>query len=101
MLRMTGSQIATNIASQISKLLYHFSLIARFSYAITNNALENSAYIAILNKELSINPSERYILCISYIINLVAYEVLFRSDVEAFELELKSNIIAEIVKLAT
>jgi hypothetical protein len=31
----------------------------------------------------------------------VAYEVLFRTDVEAFELELESNIIAEVVELIT
>jgi hypothetical protein len=30
----------------------------------------------------------------------VAYEVLFGTDVEAFELELESNIIAEVVELA-
>jgi hypothetical protein len=99
--RITGSHTAANVASQISKLLYHFSLITRFSYAITDNASENSACIAILSKELSINPSERHVLCIGHIINLVAHEVLFRSDVEAFELELESNITAEIVKLAT
>jgi hypothetical protein len=97
---MIGSHTATNVASQISKLLYHFLLITRFGYAITDNASKNSACMAILSKELSINPSERHVLYIGYIINLVAYEVLFRSNVEAFELELESNVIAEIVKLA-
>jgi hypothetical protein len=101
MLRITGSHTAANVASQISKLLHHFSLITRFGYAITDNASENSACMAILSKELGINPSERHVLCIGHIINLVAHEVLFGSDVEAFELELESNITAEIVELAT
>jgi hypothetical protein len=57
--------------------------------------------MAILGKELSIDLDERHILCIGYIINLVAYEVLFGSNVEAFELELENNVIAEVVELAT
>jgi hypothetical protein len=66
---------------------------------MTDNTSENRACLAILSKELSINAGVCYILYISYIINLVAYVVLFRTDVEAFELELKSNIIAKVVKL--
>jgi hypothetical protein len=89
------------MASQISKLLHHFSLTIRFGHAITDNASENLACMAILGKELGIDPSERHVLCISHIINLVAYEVLFGSDVEALELELESNITAEIVDSAT
>jgi hypothetical protein len=57
--------------------------------------------MAILSKELGIDPDERHVLCIGHIINLVAYEVLFGSDVEAFELELENNVIAEVVELAT
>jgi hypothetical protein len=101
MLRMTGSHTAANVASQISKLLRHFNLLNRFGYAITDNASENSACMAILGEELNINPDERHVLCISHIINLVAHEVLFGSNVEAFELELESNVTAEIVELAT
>jgi hypothetical protein len=99
--RMTGSHTAANVASQISKLLHHFSLTTRFGHAITDNASENSACMAILGKELGINPNERHVLCIGHIINLVAHEVLFGSDVEAFELELESNVTAEVVELAT
>jgi hypothetical protein len=98
--RMTGSHTAANVAFQTSKLLHHFSLTIRFGHAITDNASENSAYMAIPGKELGIDPSERHVLCIGHIHNLVAHKVLFGSDVEAFELELESNVTAEIVKLA-
>ena len=40
-------------------------------------------------------------LCIGYIINLVAYKILFGSDVESFEQELQTKVIAEVVELAT
>jgi hypothetical protein len=99
--RMTGAHTAVNVASQISTLLRHFNLQTRFSYAITNNASKNGACIDILAKELGIDADERHVLCIGHIINLVAYEVLFGVDVEAFELELESNVTAELVELVT
>jgi hypothetical protein len=41
------------------------------------------------------------VLYIGHVINLVAYKVLFRSDVEGFELELESNVTTERVELAS
>jgi hypothetical protein len=40
-------------------------------------------------------------LYIGHNINLIAYKVLFGSDVESFEDELKHNVTAEIVELAS
>jgi hypothetical protein len=99
--RMTGSHTAANVTSQISKIIRHFHLQTRFGHAITDNASKNSACMAILGKELGIDPAERHVLCIGHIINLVAYEILFGSDVKAFELELENNVTAEVVELAT
>jgi hypothetical protein len=36
-----------------------------------------------------------------HIINLVAYKILFGSDVESFEQELQTKVTAEVVELAT
>jgi hypothetical protein len=99
--RMIGAHTAANVAAQISTLLSHFSLRQRFGYAVTDNASENSACLAILGEELGIDAGARHVLCIGHVINLVAHEVLFGTDVEAFELELESNVIAEVVELAT
>jgi hypothetical protein len=55
----------------------------------------------ILAKELGIDADERHVFCIGHIINIVAHEVLFGVDVEAFELELESNVTAELVELMT
>jgi hypothetical protein len=41
------------------------------------------------------------VLYIGHVINLVAYKVLFGSDVESFEYKLKHTVTAEAVKLAT
>lgn len=98
---MVGAYIAVNVTSQILVLLQYFNLKSQFSYVITNNTSKNSACIELLSKELDIDPTKRYVLCISYIINLMAYQVLFRVNIKAFELELKSNVIAKFVKLVT
>jgi hypothetical protein len=45
-----------------------------------------------------VDISKRHVRCIGYIINLVAYQVLFGSDIEAFKKELK-NVTAEEVAL--
>jgi hypothetical protein len=42
--------------------------------------------------------SKRRIMCMGHIINLVAQQVLFRSDVDAFEEEL-TNVTAEEIEL--
>jgi hypothetical protein len=55
----------------------------------------------LLATQLRINAEDRHVLCMGYIINLVAHEVLFGSDAEAFELELESIVTAELVELAT
>jgi hypothetical protein len=98
--RMTDAHTTVNVASQISKLLNHFSLQTCFGHAITDNASENSACMAIIGEELAINTDERHVLCIGHIINLVAHEVLFGTDVESFELELESSVTTEAVELA-
>jgi hypothetical protein len=50
--------------------------------------------------DLSFDASKCYVLCIGYVINLVAHKVLFGLSVKAFEHEL-SNVTAEVVKLQT
>jgi hypothetical protein len=70
--RMYSSHTAVGTAKSLSQILYHFDLIMRLSNIITNNASKNRACIAILAKECFIELRERYVLCISYVINLIA-----------------------------
>jgi hypothetical protein len=93
-----GSHIAVSIAKSLSQILYHFDLTTRLGNIVTDNASENGAYIAILAKECFIKPRERHVLCIGHVINLIAQQVLFRSDVKAFEPELVTTV--EALELA-
>jgi hypothetical protein len=98
---MHGSHNAVNLSTKLASILDHFKLRQSFGYAITDNASENRACLNLLSKELAFDAGERYVLCMGHIINLVAYKVLFGSDVESFEDELKHNVTAEIVELAS
>lgn len=97
---MKSSHTAVNIASQITVLLDHYNLRNSFGNAVTDNASENAACHRIIATELHLdNPEKRHVRCLGHIINLVAHQVLFNSDVEAFEHELESTVTAEVVEL--
>jgi hypothetical protein len=98
---MHGSHNAVNLSTKLASILDHFKLRQSFGYAITDNASENRACLNLLLKELAFDAGERHVLCMGHIINLVAHKVLFGSDVESFEDELKHNVTAEIVELAS
>jgi hypothetical protein len=96
--RMYGSHSAESMARTLTTLMTHFQLQQCFGYAITDNASENLACLDLLAGELNVDISKRHVRCIGHIVNLVAHQVLFGSDIEAFEKELK-NVTAEEVAL--
>jgi hypothetical protein len=79
-------------------VLRHYKLKKSFGNAITNNASKNAACLDLLGDELFIDTRKRHVRCIGYVINLVAQQVLFGSDVESFEDSI-SDVIAVEVKL--
>jgi hypothetical protein len=89
---MHGSHTAVSIAKSLSQILYHFDPITQLGNIVIDNTSENGACIAVLAKECSIEPRERHVLCMSHVINLIAQQVLFGSDVEAFEPELVTTV---------
>jgi hypothetical protein len=96
--RMYGSHTAESIARTLITLITHFQLQQCFSYAITDNASENLACLKLLAEELNVDIGKRHVRCVGYIINLVAHQVLFGSDIQSFEEELE-NVTAEEVAL--
>jgi hypothetical protein len=99
--RMRGSHTAVNLSDQLSALIQYFDLEQRFSYAITDNASKNRACLNLLAEDLAFDAGKRHVLCMGHIINLVAHKVLFGSDVESFEHELKSSVTAKVMELAS
>jgi hypothetical protein len=95
---MFSRHTSVSIAKQISELVTFFQLLSNFGYAIADNASENTTCLNHLSELLNIDMSKRRIICIGHIINLVAQQVLFGSDVDAFKEEL-TNITTEEIEL--
>ena len=101
---MKSAHSAVNIASQLSTMLDHYKLTESFGNAVTDNATENAACLRLVIKHCKLDESEaekRHVRCLGHIINLVAHQVLFNTDVEAFEHELESTVTAEAIELAS
>jgi hypothetical protein len=98
--RIHSSHNVVNLSIQLAAILDHFKLRQSFGYAITDNASKNRACLKLLADELGFDAAKRYVLCIGYIINLIAHKVLFGSDIEVFEHELGSAT-ADVVELAS
>ncbi|KAM0688742.1 hypothetical protein Q7P36_010817 [Cladosporium allicinum] len=88
-------------STKILGVMRYFDLEKTFSYVITDNASENQACLNLLAEDLAFDAGKRHVLCIGHVINLIAYKVLFGSDVESFEHELEHAVTAEAVELAT
>ncbi|GAB7322858.1 hypothetical protein MBLNU13_g05416t1 [Cladosporium sp. NU13] len=95
---MVGDHTGVSIAKQIHRILTFFSIAPNFGYAIADNASENTACINHLSEVLHIDLDKRRIMCIGHVINLVAQECLWGSDVAAFEEGLE-NVTAEQLEL--
>jgi hypothetical protein len=94
--RLYGTHTGRSIASTITELLDYFNLRTRFSHIITDNASENTICTNLLSEELTTDLRKRHILCMGYIINLVAHQILFGEDVEAFEDSLENVALEEL-----
>lgn len=94
--RMVGAHTGVSIADQIHTILCHFRLEERFGHAIADNASENIACMNHLSELLNIDLDKRRIMCMGHIINLVAQQCLFGSDIEAFEEELTNTTAVEL-----
>jgi len=90
-----------NLKSQILGLVESFGLGQTLGYIVTDNASKNRACLNLLADELAFDASKRHVLYIGHVIDLIAHKVLFGSDVESFEHELKHVVTAEAVELAT
>jgi hypothetical protein len=96
LLQIYGSHIAESIARTLTTLITYFQLQQCFSYAITDNASENLVCLKLLAEELNVDISKRHVRCIGHIINLVAHQVLFSSDIQSFEEELENITTKEV-----
>jgi hypothetical protein len=93
-----SSHTGVSIAKQIHAILIHFRISDNFGYAITDNASKNTACLDHLLELLKVDLDKRRVMCIGHVINLVAQQYLWGSDIDAFEEEL-TNVTTEEIEL--
>jgi hypothetical protein len=69
---MYGSYTGVSIAKQIHAILTHFRISDNFGYAIADNASENTVCLDHLLELLKVDLDKRRVMCMGYVINLVA-----------------------------
>jgi hypothetical protein len=72
LLMIHSSHIGVSIAKQIYAILTYFRISDNFGYAIANNASENTVYLDHLSELLKVDLDKRRVICIGYVIDLVA-----------------------------
>lgn len=77
-----------NIAATLTTLLDQFGLTQSIGNFIIDNDSKNQASLTALTTNHGLDTEQRYVLCMGHVINLVAQQILFRNDVDAFEPEL-------------
>jgi len=92
---MFGSHTGVSIVKQIHAILTHFRISDNFGHAIADNASKNTACLNHLLELLHMDLGKRRVMCIGHVINLVAQECLWGSDVDAFKEELTNVTIEE------
>ena len=76
-----------NIAAQVSAIIKEFKIGDKISDFVLDNAFNNDTGMEELAKEFGFNWEHRRLRCIGHIINLIARQLLFRTDFNLFKAE--------------
>ena len=78
---------SVNIAEEVIKIIKDFSISNQLGYFILNNALNNNTAIKAIVEAFRFDPIKHRFHCLGYIINLIAYYLLFGFDPDLFKIE--------------
>jgi hypothetical protein len=84
---LVGSHKGTNIAECVGDIVSEFDIQEWVGYFVLENASNNDTSIEALAEEFEFDVKEQRLRCAGHIINLMARQILFSEDPDAFELE--------------
>ena len=84
---LVGTHKGANIAECVGVILGEFGIQERVGYFVLDNARNNDTAMEALAEEFEFKVKERRLRCAGHIINLVARQILFGEDTDAFEIE--------------
>ena len=76
-----------NIAKGVEKIILEFDLQQRIGYFVLDNASNCSSAVEVLAEKFSFDATKRRLRCAVHIINLIAQQIMYGSDLSAFEEE--------------
>ena len=77
---------SVNYIAVLNNILKQFGIISKWlGYFITNNTINNNAYIRELSTIYTFNKKDKRIWCSRHILNYIAQLILFSKDKEAFK----------------
>ena len=76
-----------NITEEVIKVIKDFSISDQLGYFMLNNILNNNTAIKAITEAFRFNPIKYSFCCLSYIINLIIYYLLFRFNLYLFKIE--------------
>ena len=85
--QLVGSHKGSNIAECVGAILGEFGLQERIGFFVLDNARNNDTAMEALADEFGFEMKQRRLRCAGHIITLVARQILFGEDADAFEIE--------------
>lgn len=82
-----GTHTGANIAANILEIIREFQLEGKIGWFVCDNASNNETCLKELGDTLGFDWKRRRLRCMGHIINLIARQILFGDDPEAFEAE--------------
>ena len=84
---ISDSHTGENIAKGIGDIIMEFGLENRIGYFVLDNAANNDRALEALGSSFGFDPRQRRIRCAAHIVNLVAMQIMYGKDLQAFESE--------------
>jgi len=82
-----GTHAGVNIAANITKIVKEFELEDKIGWFVCDNASSNDTCLEELGNIFGFDWRQRRLRCMGHIINLIARQILFGQDPDAFEAE--------------
>lgn len=86
-----GSHLGANIADTVAAIIKDFKIQDKLEYFMLDNTSNNDLYIRRLGERFKFNAKHRRLRCVGHILNLIAREALFGSEVDVLEAELTTR----------
>ena len=84
-----GRHTGANIGAGVARIIEDFEIADRIGFFVVDNANNNDTTIEYLAERFDFNAGERRLRCAAHVFNLVAHQIMYGTDLEAFKHEIQ------------